>query len=105
MQQLILKQNNKYMTIHDQFTKGIKVRPHRLANVDQAVVIKNDQITCVYDLDLSSLKYNAYTGRIDLHSILDGQDLHSDLINQFVKYETSTPATIKDAKSIVVGDN
>lgn len=101
MDHLILKQNNKHMTIQDQFNKGIKIRPHRLQTVNKAIVIKNNQITQVYHLDTTQLIHNAITGRIDINSIIAKQDFSSDLINKFIKYETSIPASIKNPYSLL----
>ena len=101
MNYLILKQNHKHMTIRDQFQDGVKLRPHRLETVSKAAVIKDNQIIAVYDLNLTNLSYNAVSGRIDINSLLAEQDLHSDLINQHVIYETSSPATIKDPNALL----
>lgn len=102
MNYLILKQNNKHMTIRDQFQDGVKLRPHRLETVSKAAVIKDNQIIAVYDLNLANLSYNAISGRIDINSLLAEQDLKSTLINAKVSYETAAPATIKEVDEILV---
>lgn len=99
---LILKQNSRYMTVRDQFSEGVKVRPHRLKGITKAAVIKDQQIVVVYQLNTNCLQYNAETGRIDINSLLDQQDMHSELINKHVVYETSSPATIKNPYDILV---
>lgn len=101
MNYLILKQNHKHMTIRDQFQDGVKLRPHRLETVSKAAVIKDNQIIAVYDLNLTNLSYNVVSGRIDINSLLADQDLHSDLINKHVIYNTFVPATIKDLNSLL----
>ena len=101
MNYLILKQNHKHMTIRDQFRDGVKLRPHRLETVSKAAVVKDNQIIAVYNLNTSNLSYNAISGRIDINSLLSTQDLHSDLINKHVIYETSSPATIKDPNTLL----
>lgn len=101
MNYLILKQNHKHMTIRDQFQDGVKLRPHRLETVSKAAVIKDNQIIAVYDLNLTNLSYNVVSGRIDINSLLTDQDLHSDLINKHVIYNTFVPATIKDLNSLL----
>lgn len=101
MNYLILKQNHKHMTIRDQFRDGVKLRPHRLQAVSKSAVIKDNQIIAVYDLNLTNLSYNAISGRIDINSLLAEQDLHSDLINQHIIYDTFVPATIKDPNCLL----
>lgn len=89
------------MTIRDQFQDGVKLRPHRLETVSKAAVIKDNQIIAVYDLNLTNLSYNAVSGRISINSLLADQDLHSDLINKHVIYDTFVPATIKDLNALL----
>lgn len=102
MAYLILKQNNKHMTVRDQFRDGVKLRPHRLQAVSKAAVVKDNQIVTVYNLNLTNLSYNAVSGRIDINSLLAEQDLSSSLINAKVSYETAAPATIKEVDEILV---
>lgn len=95
---LILKVKD---SLEQQFPNGIKFRPDRLANIDEAIVIRNNEIIAAYRVDNQNIVYDAQNNTIKLDSILKDQ-LDYPLTYHRVNYKTFNPATIKSINDILV---
>ena len=88
-----LSQDTSYEELKKEISGSWKIRPHRLDNIEQVILLKNGKCIATFGIG-NILIYNRESGRVDLELLNDNYFNNPDYIGKEFKYATSNPATI-----------